>query len=182
MEEHYGIYCQGVEKYNALAEKLHDLHHRPGAKATIDIPSLKIDVIALLAAIRNHELYFDMLGSGPTEPPADFSAVVTRHFATFDAYLSDLRQTAVASRGWTWTAWDPTEERLFNFIGGAHHGFPLWSATPILAIDLFEHAYFYDYGWRKNQYVDAIINNLNWPRIAQRYNAVKVRRLSPETA
>ena len=51
----------------------------------------------------------------------------------------------MAGRGWAWTAYDWDEGRLFNYIGDAQNTFPVWNATPLVALDVYEHAYFLDY-------------------------------------
>ena len=53
---------------------------------------------------------------------------------------------ASAGRGWAWTAYDWDEGRLFNYIGDAQNTFPVWNATPLVALDVYEHAYFIDFG------------------------------------
>ena len=52
----------------------------------------------------------------------------------------------MAGRGWAWTAYDWDEGRLFNYIGDAQNTFPVWNATPLVALDVYEHAYFIDFG------------------------------------
>ena len=51
----------------------------------------------------------------------------------------------MAGRGWAWTAYDWDEGRLFNYIGDAQNTFPVWNATPLVALDVYEHAYFLDF-------------------------------------
>ena len=52
----------------------------------------------------------------------------------------------MGGRGWAWTAYDWDERRLFNYIGDAQNSFPVWNATPLVALDVYEHAYFVDFG------------------------------------
>ena len=61
------------------------------------------------------------------------------------AWRADLKATGLAGRGWAWTAYDWDEGRLFNYIGDAQNTFPIWNATPLVALDVYEHAYFLDY-------------------------------------
>ena len=51
----------------------------------------------------------------------------------------------MAGRGWAWTAYDWDEGRLFNHIGDAENASPIWNATPLVALDVDEHAYFLDF-------------------------------------
>ncbi len=69
---------------------------------------------------------------------------------------------ALAARGWAWTAYDWDERRLFNYLGDAQNTFPVWNATPLVALDVYEHAYFLDYQTDRASYVDAFFENLDW--------------------
>ena len=51
----------------------------------------------------------------------------------------------MAGRGWAWTAYDWDESRLFNYVGDAQNTYPIWNATPLVALDVYEHAYFIDF-------------------------------------
>ena len=68
----------------------------------------------------------------------------------------------MAARGWAWTAYDWDEGRLFNYIGDAQNTFPVWNATPLIALDVYEHAYFLDYQTDRASYIDAFFDNLEW--------------------
>ena len=56
--------------------------------------------------------------------------------------------------------WD--EGRLFNYIGDAQNTFPVWNATPLVALDVYEHAYFLDYQTDRAAYIEAFLRNLDW--------------------
>ncbi len=68
----------------------------------------------------------------------------------------------MAGRGWAWTAYDWDERRLFNYVGDAQNTFPIWNATPLVALDVYEHAYFLDYQTDRASYIDAFLANLDW--------------------
>ena len=91
-----------------------------------------------------------------------FAELVDRDFGSADAWRSDLRATGLAARGWAWTAYDWDEGRLFNYVGDAQNTFPVWNATPLVALDVYEHAYFLDYQTDRGAYIDAFFANLDW--------------------
>ena len=68
-------------------------------------------------------------------------------------------------RGWGWTAYDWDEGRLFNYVGDAQNTFPVWNATPLIALDVYEHAYFLDYRTDRASYIDAFFDNLDWSTV-----------------
>ena len=59
-------------------------------------------------------------------------------------------------------AFDWDEGRLFNYVGDAQNTFPIWNATPLVALDVYEHAYFLDYQTDRASYIDAFFDNLDW--------------------
>ena len=71
----------------------------------------------------------------------------------------------MAGRGWAWTAYDWDEGRLFNYVGDAQNTFPIWNATPLVALDVYEHAYFLDYQTDRGAYIDAFFDNLDWATV-----------------
>ena len=65
-------------------------------------------------------------------------------------------------RGWAWAAYDWDEGRLVNYVGDAQNTFPIWNATPLVALDVYEHAYFLDYQTDRASYIEAFFRNLDW--------------------
>ena len=96
------------------------------------------------------------------DPRGRIASRIVRDFDSVEAWRADLKATALASRGWAWTAYDWDERRLFNYLGDSQGTFPVWNATPLVAIDLDEHAYFLDYRTDRGAYVDAVLDNLDW--------------------
>ncbi|HXM77042.1 MAG TPA: Fe-Mn family superoxide dismutase, partial [Thermoanaerobaculia bacterium] len=95
-------------------------------------------------------------------PGGAIADLLGRHFGSVDAWRADLKATAMAGRGWAWTAYDWDEGRLFNYVGDAQNTFPIWNATPLVALDVYEHAYFLDYRTDRASYIDAFLDNLDW--------------------
>jgi len=171
MESHLRLYEGYVEKYNELAEKLQVIQARALPSGPSDAASLKGDMIFALGAIKNHELFFDGIApaDSPTDKPeGDLQAAIARSFHSVPQYLIDLRLTAQRGRGWAFTAYDLDHDTLFNFESAATNGLPVWNTVPILAIDLYGHAYFYDFGTNRLAYVDAVIASLDWQKAATR--------------
>ena len=127
-----------------------------------ELRALKVDLTFAIGGIKNHELYFAHLGGEGGDPDGAFRTLVERDFGSVEAWRSDLRATAIAARGWAWTAYDWDERRLFNYLGDAQNTFPVWNATPLVALDVYEHAYFLDYQTDRASYVDAFFENLDW--------------------
>jgi Fe-Mn family superoxide dismutase len=162
IEAHYKLYQGYVNKRNEILGKLAGVDLGSANQVYSDFRSLKVDLTFAIGGIKNHELYFAHLGGGGAEPTGSFGALVKRDFGSVDTWRSDLKATGMAGRGWAWTAYDWDEGRLFNYIGDAQNTFPVWNATPLDALDVYEHAYFLDYQTDRASYIDAFFDNLDW--------------------
>ncbi|MBO0756976.1 MAG: hypothetical protein J2P54_14030, partial [Bradyrhizobiaceae bacterium] len=125
-----------------------------------------------------HEIYFDSLGghgdnppTGLVEPSAELAQELERDFGSVAAWRAEFTAMAKAlagGSGWAILAWSERLGRLVN-QWAADHAHALAGATPILALDMYEHAYHLDFGAKAAAYVDQAIANLNWERIGARY-------------
>ena len=88
-----------------------------------------------------------------------------RDFGSAGDWRADLKATGMAGRGWAWTAYDWDEGKLFNYVGDAQNTFPIWNATPLIALDVYEHAYYLDYQTDRASYIDAFFDNLDWDAV-----------------
>jgi len=162
VEAHYKLYQGYVAKRNEILGKLAEVDLGSANQVYSELRALKVDLTFAIGGIKNHELYFAHLGGGGGAPTGRFAALVQRDFGSVDAWRSDLKATGMAGRGWAWTAYDWDEGHLFNYVGDAQNTFPVWNATPLVALDVYEHAYFLDYQTDRASYIDAFFDNLDW--------------------
>lgn len=168
MSEHYKLYEGYVKKANEVMEKLQIADKSAANASYSDLRALKLGVSFAVGGIKSHELFFGHLTATAQKPEKLMSDMITKHFGSFENWETDMKQTAIAARGWVWTAYDWDTKTLFNYLGDAHDAFPIWNATPLVALDVYEHAYFIDYGTSRADYIKAIIQNLDWQFIEQR--------------
>jgi len=162
VEAHYRLYQGYVAKRNEIMAKLRDVDLSTANQTYSEVRALKVDLTFAIGGIKNHELYFEHLGGTGGDPRGRFAELVARDFGSVAGWKADLKATGMAARGWAWTAWDWDEGRLFNYIGDAQNTFPVWNATPLVALDVYEHAYFLDFGIDRAAYIDAFFNNLDY--------------------
>jgi Fe-Mn family superoxide dismutase len=162
VEAHYKLYEGYVNKRNEILTKLADVDASSANQVYSDIRSLKIDLTFAIGGVKNHEIYFEHLGGGGGDPDGTVGSLIERDFGSVQAWRTDLKATGMGGRGWAWTAYDWDEQRLFNYSGDAQNTFPIWNATPLVALDVYEHAYFLDYQTDRASYIDAFFNNLDW--------------------
>src|SRR4051794_30047797 len=172
-ENNYG---GALRRLNAIRARLAALDWA-GAPA-FEINGLKREELIAASSVILHEIYFDSLGghgdnppAANAQPPADLAEALKRDFGSVMAWAAEFTAMAKAlagGSGWAILAWSERLGRLVNHWA-AEHANALPGATPILALDMYEHAYRLDFGADAAAYVDRAMANLNWERIGARY-------------
>jgi Fe-Mn family superoxide dismutase len=121
--------------------------------------------------MRLHELYFDNISKEKKELNQNselFKKIITE-WGSFDMWEKDFRAMGmIRGIGWIVLYYDKIEERLFNIWIGEHDIGHLTGATPLLVMDVFEHAYISDYGLARGEYIDVFMNAINWNEVEKR--------------
>ena len=173
-ENNYG---GALRRFNAIRARLAALDW--GRAPVFEINGLKREELMAASSVILHEIYFDSLGghgdnppSGLDQPRAGLALALERDFGSVMAWRAEFTSMAKAlagGSGWAILAWSERLGCLVNQWAADHaHGLP--GATPILALDMYEHAYHLDFGAKAAAYVDQVMANLNWERIGARYN------------
>jgi superoxide dismutase, Fe-Mn family len=165
VEAHYKLYEGYVNKRNEILEKLNDVDTTAANQVFSEIRGLKVELSFAIGGIKNHEIYFEHLGGAGGDPDGPIGDLIKRDFGSVDDWRRDLRATGMAGRGWAWTAYDWDEGRLYNYIGDTQNTYPIWNATPLVALDVYEHAYFMDFQTDRGSYIDRFFDNLDWATI-----------------
>jgi Fe-Mn family superoxide dismutase len=172
-ENNYG---GALRRLNAIRARLAALDW--ARTPAFEINGLKREELIAAGSVILHEIYFDSLGghgdslpTGLAEPPAGLAQALERDFGSIMAWRTEFTSMAKAlagGSGWTILAWCERLGRLVN-QWAADHAHALSGAAPILALDMYEHAYHLDFGAKASAYVDQLMTNLNWDRIGARY-------------
>lgn len=166
-EEHYELYKGYIAKTNEIQKKLDTVDRSTANQIFSDLRSLRVDLSFAIGGVKNHEIFFGHLGGKGGAPLAKTAELIARDFPSYDAWLADFKASGLAARGWVWLAYDHDLNTLTTVVGDAQNTFPLWNATPILAMDVYEHAYWLDYGRLRAKYIEAFFNNLDWGVVEQ---------------
>jgi Fe-Mn family superoxide dismutase len=116
-----------------------------------------------------HELYFSHLGGDGGEPSGDLMEKIKEDFGSFEDWKKRFLATAGAARGWALLCYDWSDHKLHNYAVDFHDIGGVWSAAPILALDLWEHAFYLDFGPDKKKYIEAFFGNLNWEVVEEKF-------------
>lgn len=168
-------YRGAVNRLHAIRTQLAELDwsQTPGFM----INGLKREELIATNSAMLHELYFESLGGTGELPPGGLSVGFGRDFGAFERWQREFIALAKAmggGSGWALCSWSAREHRLVNHWA-ADHTHLLGAATPILALDMYEHAYHLDYGANASAYVDAFMRNIDWETVSACYIAAVER-------
>ncbi|MDD4932902.1 MAG: Fe-Mn family superoxide dismutase [Methylacidiphilaceae bacterium] len=167
LEMHLGLYAihvrRAMEILSAIEEK--DLPEDDRVAGSL-FRANKLDLSYCLSSAKNHELYFSLLGGPGGEPQGTLRTWIHRDFGSLDRFLSDLRATALASDSWAWTCLDQASGRLLNLLSDPRGAVPFWGGSPLLAIDMADHAFLLDFGLDREAYLDSLLGQIDWESVA----------------
>ena len=177
---HDKLYAGYVAKANAISDELKELMHSGEAagNATYSrLRSLKDAETFAVNGVYLHEWYFDVLGGdGNVASAPELSAALTEKWGSVEAGLKYFSECGMAARGWSVLCWDLRAGRLKHYNADAHNQGGVWGCIPVIVLDVYEHAYFADYGADRKAYIEAFWKNLNWAKAEELY--LKARTLS----
>jgi len=119
-----------------------------------------------------HELYFDGMTSTSNSPDGKINTAIKKRFGSIDKWVADFQACAKSSSGWATLAYHQLNGKLFNVPSDKHATGVLWMATPLIVIDVYEHAYYIDYKNNKTQYIEQFMQHIDWGVINNRFKAV----------
>ena len=171
VSHHANNYSGAVKRLNAIRKQLSELAWATAPVFVIN--GLKREELIAANSAYLHELYFEALGGDGVLPPSGLEVGLQRDFGSVDQWRSEFTALAKAmggGSGWALLSWSSREARLVNHWA-ADHSHLLAGATPLLALDMYEHAYHLDFGAKAGAYVDAFMKNIGWMAVQMRYRA-----------
>jgi Fe-Mn family superoxide dismutase len=164
---------------NAITEQLESLDFAKAPGYVVN--GLKREELIALNSTLLHELYFASLG-GDGKPTKALAEALVRDFGSVDRWRSEfvaMGNALAGGSGWVALAYIPRDRRLVNQYA-SEHSQAVAGGIPILALDMYEHAYHIDFGANAKAYVDAFMRNIDWNAVEGRYeDAMKVEPPRP---
>lgn len=166
--------------YQGAVRGLNTIETRLAAAMTDpDLPpvayaGLKREELQRTGSMVLHEYYFGALG-GNSQPGGDIAAALGAGFGSFGAWEAEFRRTAMSlagGSGWCILSYNRHTGSLHNYWASDHLHGPI-DGAPLIALDMYEHAYHMDYGAAAARYVDAFMTNLDWEVVDARYRAAR---------
>jgi len=181
-ENNYG---GAVRRLNAIRADLAALD--PASAPGFRLNGLKREELIATNSMLLHEAYFEALGeAGGGDPTGALAEAIARDFGSLAQWRAEfvaMGRALGGGSGWVLLTRSPHPENgggTLSNVWAADHTHGLAGGTPVLALDMYEHAYHLDFGSNAAAYVDAFMNNIAWERVANRF-AGAPRQKKPHT-
>ena len=174
-DKHHNAY---VEKTNKALEGHDDLQNLSIEELVTKLDEVPEDIRTTVrnngGGHVNHSLFWEVLSpNGGGEPTGELADAINESFGSFDDFKSELETAATGQFGSGW-GWLVVENGELKVVNTPNQDSPLTDGqTPILGVDVWEHAYYLNYQNKRPAYVDAFWEVVNWDEVARRYEEAK---------
>jgi len=167
-------YGGAVKRLNLIEEELAAIDY--AAAPVFQVNGLKREQLVAMNSMILHELFFDGLGN-ESEPAAELRDTLARDFGSYERWRSEFIAMGKAlggGSGWVLLTWSPRDRRLVN-QWASDHCHTLAGATPILALDMYEHSYHIDFGAKAAGYVETFMQAIRWANAGRLFGELGTR-------
>ena len=166
---HDNNYTGAVNRIGAIQAQLAQLDwaSAPG----FQINGLKREELLAMNSMILHEIYFSSLGTAASQPDRTLGRQIETDFGSYDRWRAEfigMGKALAGGSGWVLLSWSPRAARLVN-QWAFDHTMTLADGTPLVALDMYEHAYHMDFGARAGDYVTAYMGALSWTHADQAF-------------
>jgi superoxide dismutase, Fe-Mn family len=174
LKMHFKLYEGYVNNTNSVLQKIQNLTNQ-GQSRTPEFAGLKRILGWEFDGMLLHEYYFENLGGSQELDSNDPLALkMVNDFGSYDQWKADFISTGLMRGiGWVVAYIDPKNGRLINEWINEHDLGHLAGGTPILVMDVFEHAYITQFALDRNKYIEVFFNNINWDTTSNRFKNKK---------
>jgi len=178
---HDKLYAGYVAKLNEVWEKLGQARANNETMANAnqtysELRALRSAETFAINGVYLHEAYFDCLG-GDGKPSGKLADAISAKWGSVEKFVEYFSASGMAMRGWVVLAYNTNSGELNIFGSDAHNEGGVWGCLPIIVLDVYEHAYFIDYGSDRKKYIGDFWKNMNWQAAEALYlKAINITR------
>lgn len=172
LDLHYSILYKGyVDNTNKTEEKLARARETNNFE---NIKCLEKDLSFYGSGAILHQMFFENLTPLPTSISNDLASQIDKDFINFETFQKQFTEaaTTVEASGWCLLVWVTKFQRLEILQCEKHQNLTLWGCTPLLVLDMWEHSYYLQYYTKRQEYINAFWNIVDWNRVSQRFDKV----------
>ncbi|MDP3881013.1 MAG: Fe-Mn family superoxide dismutase [bacterium] len=177
LKTHTELYDGYVAKTNEIQKKVDEADKSKANQSFSEFGELKRQETFSVNGMKLHEIYFNHLKKGGSELSGPLKEMIEKDYGSVEAWKEEMVATGIASRGWAILAFDWQDMRLHIYGQDAHNVGAVWGASPLIALDVYEHAYFLDYGKGRGEYIDAFFANMDYDAVNEVISKWKINEM-----
>ena len=173
---HDKLYLGYVKKMKEVSEKLMEMNQtgfglESSNQSYSELRALRDAETFTVNGVYLHEYYFNGLGGDGIASGPLVTALVEK-YGSLEKFIAFFSATGMAVRGWVVLAWDVQVKRLKIYGCDAHNQGGVWGCLPMIVLDVYEHAYFIDYGSDRAAYIKDFWKNFHWEVANRLYSSL----------
>lgn len=166
-DTHHQGYVNGVES----AEKGLEEQRENGEFG--DTGSLLMNFTHNYAGTVLHEIFWQNMGpNGGGRPEDALMEKIEEDFGSYEAWKNEFKAAASSASGWALLVYIPRHDELHNVAVDEHDQNAVWGAHPVLALDVWEHSYYHDYGPSRGEFIDGFFDVIDWSDVEERFEEI----------
>lgn len=163
LDEHYKLYVGYINNLNRIWNTQYNSKDFTNSNPTYSkMRSLKLGETYALNGVKLHNLYFKNMTNNNNIPYGAVLNAIINQFSSYDNFISYFIDVGLSMRGWVILSIDSIDNKLHIIGSDLHDTGSVWLSHPILVLDVYEHAYFMDFGTDREKYIKTFIQNINW--------------------
>jgi len=166
---HYAAYVRNRNKIEAQLAEMRRKGDFPNMRG------LKLSESHNASGMILHETYWQTLGGKGGEPTSKLAEKIKQDFGFLKTWKKEFTAVAKGARGWALLCYDLSDNRLHIYSVDFHDQGAVWGSIPIMALDVWEHAFYHDHGPNKGAYFEAFWKNINWENINENFEKVALK-------
>lgn len=167
-EHHDVLYAGYVKKYNEIVEQLAAVDYSSANATYSEVRELQQEKGFALNGVKLHEAYFDNMTDKPKPVDGKVKDMIAKQWGSYEKWAEQFAALGIAARGWVVLAFDYNLGKLDNYIFDAHNQGGIADTELVLVMDVYEHAYFLDYGTARKDYIAKFMNVIDWDVVNSR--------------
>ncbi len=167
-EHHDVLYAGYVKKYNEIVEKTQSVDLESTNATYSELRELFVEKNFALNGIKLHESYFDNMTDKPTKIAGTIEQLIVKRWGSVEQWQAEFAALGIAARGWVVLCFDYNLGQLENYIYDMHNQGGVADTELVLVMDVYEHAYFLDYGTARKDYITKFMAAIDWDVVNKR--------------
>ncbi|MFB6100722.1 MAG: superoxide dismutase [Candidatus Nanohalobium sp.] len=174
LEWHHDTHHQGyVNGWNSAEERLEEQRESGDFSNTGAI--LRDFTHNFCGNILHEVFWHNMSPDGGGKPEGELMERIEEEFGSYENWKKEFKAAAKSASGWALLVYVPYSNELHNVVVDKHDDGAVWGAHPILALDVWEHSYYHDYGPDRGEFIDNFFQVLDWDDVSERYQDIHQR-------